>query len=35
MRRHQAIALTVGIAVVVVIATWWVFNAVIRVTTLD
>jgi hypothetical protein len=35
MRRHQDIALTVGITEVVLIATWWVFNAVIRVTTLD
>jgi hypothetical protein len=35
MRRHRAIALTVIVAVVVLIAAWWVFNAVIRVTTLD
>jgi hypothetical protein len=35
MRRHQAIALTVVVAAVVLIAAWWVFNAVIRVTTLD
>jgi hypothetical protein len=35
MRRHPAIALTVIVAVVVLIAAWWVSNAVIRVTTLD
>jgi hypothetical protein len=35
MRRHHAIALTVLVAVVVLVAAWWVFNAVIRVTTLD
>ncbi len=35
MRRHHAIALTVVVAGVVLIAAWWVFNEVIRVTTLD
>jgi hypothetical protein len=35
MRRHPVIALTVVVAVVVLIAAWRVFSAVIRVTTLD
>jgi hypothetical protein len=35
MRRHLAIALTVGVAVVVLILAWRVFNVVIRVLTLD
>ena len=35
MRRHHAIVLTVVVAVAVLIAVWWGFNAVLRVTTLD
>jgi hypothetical protein len=35
MRRHLAIALTVVVAVVVLILAWWVFNVVIRVLTRD
>jgi hypothetical protein len=35
VRRQHAIALTVVVAVVMLIAAWWVFNAVLRVTTLD
>lgn len=35
MRRHNAIALAVVVAMVVLIAAWWIFNAVIRVTALD
>jgi hypothetical protein len=35
MRRHLAIALTVVVAVAVLILAWWAFNVVIRVLTLD
>jgi hypothetical protein len=35
MRRHHAIALTVLVALVVLIAAWWGVSALIRVLTLD